>query len=233
MSENNPLGGSGSGSTTSAPKYTATGKQPIDYYQNGSNLILPDGVQPSKPYYDVGTGQMFGIAQYYQGAQNDPYRWTNPDASTNLQYALVAAGYMGKGSVIVGQWNDTAANAYAEALAAANVKGISVEELLNTLAQSNGPSGGGGGGGGLGAAPLTDDDIKALGNKVAQGVLGRNLRDEELAGFIPAFRGAIGGGTSPAAAGENVVRQINPGESYAHDVGNAMQIVAKMLGGVS
>lgn len=167
-------------------------------------------------------------AVYYDGDQNAPYDWDQGDAY-GLQLALVAAGYMSKSSV-ENLWTNTAANAYKQALADANRHGMTVEELLSALAE--GGSGGGGGGGGLGPRPATDEDVIALANKVAQGVMGRKLRTEEVNQFLPAFRGVEFSGTAPQVSAENIImNETAPVESRAFGIGNVMQAVEKLLGG--
>lgn len=201
---------------------------------------LIGGMEPTFSGTIFGDGSDWQYTRYYEGMELEPYN-ANPDDQWALQLALVNAGYMSKGS-LSDQWDGTNTNAYKRALADANRYGVSVEELLNGLAGSGGSSSGSGGrggsgsgSGGLGQAGITDEDITALANKVAQGVLGRNLRANEMANFIPAFRGTLSSGTSPTVAAENLIRQdsaVAPqGEAGAHDVGTAMQALSRMLGG--
>lgn len=217
------------------PQTTTTASGP-SYIGVPSNYIAPTGSQVIPTTADESGGVAYGGTVYYgnkplyfDGAQYLPATYS-PDEIAALQSRLEALGLTG---YTPGRWDPKSQAAYEELLAEANMAGKTWEEMLAIIQANPSKKGGGGGGGGLGAAPISDDDIKALGNKVAQGVLGRNLREDEIANFLPAFRGAIGGGTSAATAGENVIRNVNPGESYAHDVGNAMQMVSKMLGGLS
>lgn len=175
-----------------------------------------------------GSPDSWYVSPYYQeGDENRPYN--NEELAGSMLGLLYSAGYISQSVAGRGVWTSTAASALSRAMADANRYGVSVEEFLSTIAKNGNASSGGSGG--LGPAPMTDEDIKAIGNKVAQGVLGRNLNDQEIGNFIPAFRGAIAGGTTPATAGENVVRGSNPAEAYAHDAGNVMQTISKLLGG--
>lgn len=152
-----------------------------------------------------------------------------------IQSALEAIGAL-SGDYIYGEIDPKTAAAFAKVLAAANASGRAWQEVLTRgldVAKTRGARGGSG----SGPAPMTDEDIKAIGMKVAQGVLGRNLSEDEIANFIPAFRGATGGGvttagvTSPQTAAENVVRGTSPYEAGAHDAGAVMQTISRMLGG--
>jgi hypothetical protein len=79
---------------------------------------------------------------------------------------------------------------------------------------------------------MTDEDIRTVANKTAQGVLGRNLREDEITGFVPAFRSMFAGGTSAQTASETVVReQVAPDEAAAYGLGNVMQSIGSLLGG--
>lgn len=171
--------------------------------------------------------------RYYDGAQYEPYSWDD-GAISGLQAALVAAGFLPEGRFIPGVWDPVSAAAYEKALAYANMVGRPVDEVLGRLAAGADASGilrRGGGGGGLGRAPLTDDDIKAIANETAKGVIGRVLREDEAAQFIPAFRGVVAGGTSGRTAAENIIREQVPVEAFGHDVGNVLQVFDQILGG--
>lgn len=202
-------------------------------YEDPDSLLLPDGTPPPTPYYDPGTGTV-GAARYHDGAQNEPYKWDEGSVS-NLQARLIAAGFLGKGAGWKrGVWESTAANAYADALRTANLYGMTVDELLDWFMSEGLSGGGGGGGGGLGRAPISDEDITALANQTAQGVLGRTLKPDEIANFIPAFRGIYDAGEiTPKVGAENLIKkEIAPqGEADAYGIGNVMQTFQKMLGG--
>lgn len=156
----------------------------------------------------------------------------------NLQAALAAAGVL-DGDYIEGMPDGKTAAAMKKVLEAANAAGLSWDQVLRggldaaaQKAAGRGGGGGSGGGGGGGAAAVTDEDIIALANQTAQGVLGRNLRGEEVGAFIPAFRSVLGSGTSPQVSAENLIRQETaPAEAGAHDVGNVMGALSKLLGG--
>lgn len=210
----------------------------------GFRTYSPNGKPQSHPFIgdslgdvprfrgDIQNAQTWQIAQYSEGDQNQPYNW-DPERSYGLQQALVAAGYMSKSS-LSDTWRDTHSNALKRALEDANRYGISLDELLGGLFElgGSGGRGRGGGGGGGGGLAISDDDIKALANNVAQKVVGRNLRDEEIGNFIPAFRGALASGTSPQVIAENIVRNDTaPVEAYGHDIGNVLQTFNQMLGG--
>lgn len=191
------------------------------------------------PHQDwIWGGENLRYPRYFDGDQYSPYNWDDGSIS-GLQAALVAAGFLSAKSMIPGVWDPSSAGALKSALTYANQLGVSLDDLLSRLAGGadaagllGGRGGGGGGGGGLGAAAVTDEDIIALANKTAQGVLGRNLRDDEIGNFIPAFRGTLTSGTTPAVSAENLIRQDTaPAESGAHDIGIAMQTLSKMLGG--
>lgn len=153
----------------------------------------------------------------------------------NLQAALVAAGVL-DGDYLEGMPDAKTAAAMKKVLEAANASGLSWEQVLQgglAAAGSRGRGGGGGGGGGGGVAVISDEDIAALANQVAYDSLGRNLNEGEIANFIPAFRGALGSGTSPKVSADNIIRkEVAPqGEADAHNVGNVMNVLAKALGG--
>ncbi len=154
----------------------------------------------------------------------------------NLQAALEAAGLLDNG-YIVGVPDAKTAGAMKKVLEAANASGLAWQDVLRVgldAATSAAKSrGGGGGGGGGGVAAVTDEDITALANDTARSVIGRKLNDNEIASFIPAFRGALGSGTSPSVSAENLIRHdIAPqGEADAHQVGNVMDTISKLLGG--
>lgn len=221
----------------SAPRRVGDGRVGFQGIEGRVGQELIGGMQPgfSGDVFNAQSVNEFQYTRYYEGQEQEPFDW-DPDRKYGLQQALYAAGYLGKESV-GDEWRDTHANAYKRALADANRYGVSVEELLGTIAAQGGGPGGsgsrGGGGGGLGAAGVTDEDITALANKVAQGVLGRNLRADEIGNFIPAFRGALSSGTTPQVSAENLIRNdIAPsGEAGAHDVGNVMGVLSQLLGG--
>lgn len=209
---------------------------PLGVYRD-PNSLLGSPYDPNQDSNALAWQLAFGDAsqarysRYYEGDQFKPYD-RGSDYILSLQQLLVRAGFLNPKAMTPREWDPNSAAAYGKALAYANMLGVDVDSILNQLANGADAAGmNSGSAGSLGAAPLTDDDIKAIGNKVAQGVLGRNLNDAEIGNFIPAFRGATGGGTSPATAAENVVRQNVPGEAYAHDVGNAMETISKLLGG--
>jgi hypothetical protein len=154
-----------------------------------------------------------------------------------LQDVLDSMGLI-TGDYIRGAPDDKTAAAMKKVLEAANASGLSWEQVLqrglDSAAQLAARRGGGGGGGGRGGgvAAITDEDITAIANEMARDVLGRKLNDEEIGRFIPAFRGAIAGGTSPTTSAENLIRQdIAPTEASAHDIGGVMQAVTRLLGG--
>lgn len=210
----------------------------------GFRQYNPDGTWTEIPFGDsepIGgmprfSGNILGdptewkVPLYYEGDENDPFN-RPADESYSLQLALVRAGYMGKGS-LSDAWTGTASNAYKRALEDANRYGVSINELLGGMMAGSG-SGGSGSGSGLGPKPISDEDIIALAQKVSQGVLGRNLRAEEIGNFIPAFRGIYEAQeTTPQVGAENLIRNdMAPAEAYAHDVGGVMQTVTKLLGG--
>lgn len=213
-----------------------------------SGKVKPPPTPPSDPgTATAGTSPLFGRVQtptiggtpsflsyYHEGDENAPYNY-NPDAAYGLMVALVRAGYLSK-SALSESWRDTHSAAYKRALADANRYGITIEELLGAMGESGAGGGGGGGGGGgsLGPAPISDEDITALAQKTAQGVLGRDLRPDEIGNFIPAFRGIYEAQeTTPQVGAENLIRkEVAPqGEADAHQVGNVMSVLAKALGG--
>ena len=215
-----------------SPDATATG-DPWGGYSNPDGLLGGGGAA-----FPTSAGRVLyedRYSRYYDGAQLEPYDWDDGRIS-NLQSRLVGAGFLSAKSMVPGVWDPASMSAYEKALTYANMLGVSVEEVLSRLADGADAAGlnrgGGGGGGGLGAAAVTDEDIIALANKVAQGVLGRNLRQDEIGNFIPAFRGTLASGTSPQVSAENLIRQDTaPAEAGAHDVGNVMGALSKMLGG--
>ena len=178
------------------------------------------------------------MPQYEQGDQYRPASYST-DAVYALQQQLEDAGLLK--SYAPGTWDSNSISAYTTVLGIANAAGLRAGDILARLIYVGGikkqdgtAGGGGGGGGGLGAAQITDDDIRALADKVAKGVLGRSLREDEVSGFIPAFRSSLAGGTSAQVAGENVIRQqIAPAEAGGYGIGNAMQAIDQMLSGGS
>lgn len=202
---------------------------PSDEYGFMTTYVAPGGATPDLAGQQdlVGFQATRGNRFYFSGDE-----WTiiqQYEDIASLQAQLEAAGAL-TGDYLNGSPDEATAKAMAKVLAAANASGLSWQQVLTSgvsaaLAKKKAGAGGGG------AAALTDEDIKAIGNKVAQGVLGRNLNDEEIGNFVPAFRGATSNGTSAATASENVVRQNSPAEAYAHDAGNVMQTISKALGG--
>lgn len=208
------------------------------YNPDGSWTVIPFGdSQPigGMPRFSgdiLGDPNGWKIPLYYDGDENDPFN-RPADEAYSLQLALVRAGYMGKGS-LSDAWTGTASNAYKRALEDANRYGVSINELLGGIASGGGSGGGGGGGGSLGPAPISDEDITALAQKVSQTLLGRDLRPDEVGNFIPAFRGVYEAQlTTPQVGAENIIRkEVAPqGEADAHQVGGVMNVLAKALGG--
>lgn len=153
----------------------------------------------------------------------------------SLQAALEAAGVL-NGDYLIGSPDEKTAAAMKIILASANASGQSwVDILRGSLAAAEAAKAGRGSGSGSGsggAAFISDDDIKAVLNKTAQGVIGRNLREDELGGMIGSFRTGIGGGTSPTVVAEQTVRGAGTaGEAAAHDTGNVLAVISQMLGG--
>ena len=220
----------------SNPFGTAKFSDPGDTTESAGGLL--GGPYPApNPHQDwVYGGDSIVAPRYYDGEQDKPYDWVEDDVAS-LQSALIAAGLLSRKGVRAGMWDPDSASAYKKALTWANKLGVPVETLLAQLldgADVGSGSGGGGGGGGLGPAPISDEDITALAQKVSQGVLGRNLRPEELGNFIPAFRGIYQAQeTTPQVGAENLIRHdIAPqGEADAHQVGNVMDTISKLLGG--
>lgn len=174
---------------------------------------------------------------YKEGDQYRPANYS-PGAVAALQQMLDDAGLLK--SYAPGTWDPNSIAAYKTLLGIANTAALDAQTILDRLLYVGGidrqdaDGGGGGGGGGLGAPQITDDDIRALADKVAKGVLGRSLREDEVSGFIPAFRSSIAGGTSAQVAGENVIRQqVAPVEAGGYGIGNAMQVIDSMLSGGS
>lgn len=240
--------GSGTTTTTTNPYAVTSGSGSSSgsgtlTYSNGTDFIGPDGFTgyplPKDPNYflwqAVFTPDQVRASRYYNGDQDAPYDWDPNDAS-EIQRLLYQTGFYGNDKPGA-TWGPDDSDAYQVALAYANRYGVDVKMMLQKMLASGSRANSGSGGGGLGPAPMTDEDVKALGNKVAQGVLGRVLTEQETANFIPAFRGATAGGinkdgvTSPGVAAENTVRGSNPAEAYAHDAGNVMQTISKLLGG--
>ena len=204
---------------------------------------VPQNYLAPKPYqvdvWDPGSGTVgsgeypYTPPRYYKGYEYTPAAMS-PDQIAELQGALEAIGLKG---YIPGVWDTRSQSAFESLLGWANAAGVTWEEMLSSIGSQGGGSsggGGGGGGGGLGPAPISDEDITALAQKVSQGVLGRNLRPEELGNFIPAFRGIYQAQeTTPQVGAENLIRHdIAPqGEADAHQVGNVMDTISKLLGG--
>ena len=187
------------------------------------------------PYFDIEgvsstTTRVPIVPTYKQGAEwqfaSLPY-----EAISDLQNRLVASGVLSQ--YTPGVWDLQSARAMEYVMTIANFSGQSFGPVLDQMIAAGGiqkvdkPSGGG-----LAAPTMTDEDIRTVANKTAQGVLGRNLREDEVSSFIPAFRGMFAGGTSAQTAGEMVVReQIAPEEAGAYGIGNVMQAIGAALGG--
>ena len=150
----------------------------------------------------------------------------SPDQIMNIQNAMDSANIL-NGTYLKGTWDQTTASAFARILASANSAGLPWSQVLGQyLAQAPPKSGSGG------PAAITDADIQSVANKTAQGLLGRNLRSDEMTQFIPAFRGSYGGGTSPTTAGADVLRsEVAPVETGGYAMGQAMQTIDKLLRG--
>lgn len=171
--------------------------------------------------------------RYLEGDQYRPADYS-PNVINELQKRLEAAGLLK--SYAPGVWDPNSVSAYKTLLGIANTATADYGAILERLIYVGGiqkpddtdsDSG-------LGAPQITDDDIRALADKTAKGVLGRSLREDEVSGFIPAFRAAIAGGTSPQTAGENVIRQQTaPVEAGGYGIGGAMQVIDSLLSGGS
>lgn len=164
---------------------------------------------------------------YHNGDQFLPYDWS-VERITQLQATLIDAGFLDPKNVDNGVWDPTTATAYAKALAWANANGVTFEEAMGKL-RGNGGRSGSGSGSGLGAKPMTIEDITELANRAAQGVLGRKLRSDELAAFIPAFQASVAGGTTPTTAALNQAQAVNPAEASGHSIGGMMAMLSQML----
>ena len=174
-----------------------------------------------------GVNDNLRYTRYYEGYQYQPLDWST-DQVSNLQAQLKAAGLIE--AYQPGVWSPSDVAGYEKALAWANANGITIEQALGGLIASGNIRGGGGGG--LGPAPLTDDDVRAIANKTAQGVIGRALREDEMSNFMPAFRGAYASGTSPAVAAEATVRnETAPVEAGGYGMGQVMGAIDQMLKG--
>lgn len=197
------------------------------FYRNPVGQLAYDPYGNPSMQYEIRT------PKYSQGYQYLPAN-LSPDKIQELQIRLEQAGLLK--SYAPGTWDATSISAYTTLLGIANAATADKEEILNRLIYVGGiqKADGADSGSGLGAPQITDDDIRALADKTAKGVLGRSLREDEVSGFIPAFRAAIAGGTSPQTAGENVIRQQTaPVEAGGYGIGGAMQVIDSLLSGGS
>lgn len=210
------------------------------YYNPYASQQQPTGLIGDVSYQNQITDmftRMFGpqvpglrYSRYFEGYQYQPYDW-GADQVSGLQAQLKAAGLID--GYNAGVWAPEDANAYAKVLAWANANGVSWEEALSGLVDT-GSLRGKGSGSGLGPAPITDDDVRAIANKTAQSVIGRALREDEMANFMPAFRSSYYSGTSPATAAETTVRQETaPVEAGGYGMGQVMGAIDQMLRGGS
>lgn len=207
---------------TDQPKYIGVPDNYQRVVQYSESTYDPYGfAAPTSAYYAR-------VPQYAQGSQYLPANMS-PDAIYSLQVRLENAGLLK--SYAPGTWDPNSVSAYTTLLGMANAAVTDRDTILDRLIFVGGiqkPDDAKGSG--LGAPQITDDDIRALADKVAKGVLGRSLREDEVSGFIPAFRSSIAGGTSAAVAGENVIRQqVAPVEAGGYGIGNAMQVIDSML----
>ena len=223
----------------------------ISNIQLGANQPQYIGVEPgmrlpivSSPGMGlIDTAPEFNVDQYIVGPTERPIRlryfegneWDyasqGQDTILTYQDKLVKSGLLKQ--YIRGEWDLSSANAMRIVMRMANFSELTVDQILDRIVAAGGLKAvDSGQGGGLGTPQLTDDDIRMVANKTAQGLLGRNLREDEISGFIPAFRGSIASGTSAAAAGETVLRQqVAPTETAAYGLGNAMQTIGAVLEG--
>jgi hypothetical protein len=183
--------------------------------------------------YIVGPTQRPIRLQYFEGNEWN-YASRGQEEILTYQDKLVRSGLLKR--YIRGEWDLDSANAMRVVMRMANFNELTVDQVLDRILAAGGlktaDGGQGGQGGGLGTPQLTDDDIRMVANKTAQGLLGRNLREDEISGFIPAFRGSVASGTSAAAAGETVLRQqVAPTETAAYGLGTAMQKIGAVLEG--
>lgn len=198
-----------------------------------STYAVPTGGIVYDAYGNPTPGQNYRYPQYFQGYQYTPAGST-PDQIIALQRRLEDAGLLKQ--YAEGVWDQYSISAFQTLLGISNVAAESWTTILDRLVYVGGiqkPEDAASRNG-LGQPGITDDDIRALADKVAKGVLGRSLREDEVSGFIPAFRSSIAGGTSAQVAGENVIRQqVAPVEAGGYGIGNAMQVIDSMLSGGS
>jgi hypothetical protein len=167
--------------------------------------------------------------QYFYGQEWEPAALSQ-ERVAGLQAQLEAAGFLK--NYTPGVWDLASADAMLGIMEIANYSEMTWQNVLDQIVAAGGMRKAPTGGTGLGTPQLTDDDIRMVANKTAQGLLGRNLREDEISGFIPAFRGSVASGTSAAAAGETVLRQqVAPTETAAYGLGTAMQTIGAVLEG--
>lgn len=213
--------------TTGTNQYASlfTGQQQANPYIGGIyyNNQIPDvWTALFGPYANT----QLRYTRYVEGVQYQPYDWS-ADRVSDLQSKLKAAGLID--GFNPGVWAPEDAVAYAKVLAWANANGVTWEQALSGLVDTGSLRAGDGR---LGPAPITDDDVRAIANKTAQNVIGRALREDEMANFMPAFRASYSSGTSPATAAETTVRQETaPVEAGGYGMGQVMGAIDQILRG--
>lgn len=171
------------------------------------------------------------------------------------QKRLENGGFLQEGDYVPGTWGtntqgafeDFVGFAYPQALAQRTLGGGSnIDDILKSqegnkaaaLAAAN--AGGGGGGGGSAWAVTDEVALNMIADQAGQSLLGRNLTQDERASIVTKIKGlenAEGAKSAgaiqsidPSARAEDLIRQMLPNDTKAHDMAGAFDMFAGLLG---
>jgi len=197
----------------------------------------------------TGTVTMSGVDTFWyfvQMSKNDPAKFTE------FQSRLDAADFFGGDAFVAGKFDPATQAALSQFLGYAGTYGsaanLTFDELLYDLRDrkeitegwGGGGFGGGGGGGGASAWAVTDEvALQQVADMAGKTLLGRNLTESERAqvvGQIKTLENAEGQKQSgaiqsidPQARAEDIVRNMFPNDSKAHDMAGAFDMFAGIL----
>jgi hypothetical protein len=181
-----PLGVSGPTATSPgflAPSgYFSVPGHPEQLINTGQGFVTPQGEQLVNPTSSYAQGVP---PRYFAGDEYAPYG-QSPDVIASIQHQLVTAGFL-HGKYQVGAFDNSTANAYKNALIAANKSGLRYTDVIALSSQGTGQVQGGS------QPPLSaklsnPDDLRAVIQATAQKFYGGYLPQNDVQNLIAGFQ---------------------------------------------
>jgi hypothetical protein len=214
----------------------------------------PGGPQPMGVVRGAVPGVMGQVAPLYREGEQYRPGGGRPEDIARLQVQLDGAGLMKKGYRL-GVWDEESIAGYSRLLKYANQQGHDAKtalDALGTLTAEEREELGLDSRAKAERAPMVisvshPEDLKAVANKTARQILGKNLSDEELNRFVSAYQGMQSssqaatygaretGGTvtqepEAATAAEAQIRQAHPTETFGNDLLDVYDRALKIFG---